>query len=68
MNRRNSAGTAILFMVMAVVPTACTAIDTSFTVENGLCYRTRTTKTAGCQTHKEKVLAVPENCGLPEPG
>lgn len=42
----------------------CASVNNSFTEQNGVCYRTRVTKTLGMQTHKETVLAVPENCGI----
>lgn len=66
MSRRNSFLTAVLFGMLAVAPAACSSVDNEFSVESGLCYRTRTTNTAGCQTHREKTKALQENCGLPK--
>lgn len=54
------AATAVTVMSLS----ACGSTTNDFTIENGLCYRLRTEKTLGVQTYKQKVLAVPANCGL----
>lgn len=54
-----------LAVVGIALLSGCSSVDNSFVVENGNCYRIRKTQTLGVQTHSEKVLAVPENCGLP---
>lgn len=41
---------------------ACGSTDNTFSIENGVCYRTRTEHRVGIQVHKDKVLAVPEDC------
>lgn len=60
---RRVAATILAFIALGLT-TSCSTVNNQFVVENGLCYRVRTTKTLGMQTRKEKVLAVPENCGL----
>lgn len=57
---------SFLFFFFAIVPIACTSSSTSFSVENGVCYRIKTNSTAGCQTNESKVQASDKNCGLPE--
>lgn len=51
---------------LSISATACSRVDTDFQAEGNLCYRIRTEYTAGCQTSQTKVLAIPENCGLPK--
>lgn len=55
----------LLLTIVAVATLAsCATTDTEFFVKDGVCYRTRTVKTAGIQTDKKTVQAVPENCGI----
>lgn len=53
-----------LAVVMILSLGACGTSNNDFTMENGVCYRTRTVHRLGIQVSKDKVLAVPENCGV----
>ena len=52
-------------LMLSLAPlAACSSSDTTFRVEDGICYRIREERTLVLFTHTSKTLALPQNCGL----
>lgn len=58
---------ALAIVASSLFVSACSSTDTSFRMDNGVCYRTRTNYTMGIRTSKATVQAVLSNCGVVAP-